>query len=222
MKKKQSGTECCGIAVHCAFDEFADVVTLQPNPRNPNKHGDKQVAMLAKIIRHQGWRAPVVVSRRSGFVVAGHGRLQAAALLQVEKVPVNYQDFATEADEWAHLVADNRIAELADMDNDALAEILRDLDGLDMDAELTGFDDSEIEKITGEFSVNDAGMPDLPSGDKQPFQQKTFTLHDSQAAAVDQAVSKAKKLGAGESDCNENSNGNALAFICEQFNNANP
>lgn len=147
MKKKQSGTECCGIAVHCAFDEFADVVTLQPNPRNPNKHGDKQVAMLAKIIRHQGWRAPVVVSRRSGFVVAGHGRLQAAALLQVEKVPVNYQDFATEADEWAHLVADNRIAELADMDNDALAEILRDLDGLDMDAELTGFDAGEIDSI---------------------------------------------------------------------------
>ena len=57
-------TKASGIAVHCAHDELMDVASLIPNPRNPNKHGDKQVAMLAKIIRHQGWRAPVVVSRR--------------------------------------------------------------------------------------------------------------------------------------------------------------
>ena len=50
--------EASGIAVHCAHDKLVDVVNLIPNPRNPNKHGDKQVAMLAKIIRHQGWRAP--------------------------------------------------------------------------------------------------------------------------------------------------------------------
>ena len=50
--------EASGIAVHCAHDELLDVSNLIPNPRNPNKHGDKQVAMLAIIIRHQGWRAP--------------------------------------------------------------------------------------------------------------------------------------------------------------------
>ena len=94
-------------AIHCAHDRLADIASLIPNPRNPNKHGDKQIALLAKIIRHQGWRAPVVVSKRSGFIVAGHGRLEAAKLLQVQTVPVNDQEFETEADEWAHLVADN-------------------------------------------------------------------------------------------------------------------
>ena len=49
--------EASGIAVHCAHDEPVDVANLIPNPRNPNKHGDKQVAMLAKIIRHQVRRA---------------------------------------------------------------------------------------------------------------------------------------------------------------------
>ena len=116
--------EASGIAVHCAHDELVDVVNLIPNPRNPNKHGDKQVAMLAKIIRHQGWRAPIVVSNRSGFVVAGHGRLEAARLLNVQIVTVNRQDFATEADEWAHLIADNRIAELAETSGDTLAVLL--------------------------------------------------------------------------------------------------
>jgi ParB-like chromosome segregation protein Spo0J len=73
--------------------------------------------MLTRIIRHQGWRNPIVVSARSGFVIAGHGRLAAARLLGVDQVPVDVQEFATEADEWAHLVADNRIAELSPKGN---------------------------------------------------------------------------------------------------------
>ena len=138
--------EASGIPVHCAHDEMADVTSLIPNPRNPNKHGDKQVAMLAKIIRHQGWRAPIVVSNRSGFIVAGHGRLEAAKLLNVQTVPVNRQDFATEADEWAHLIADNRIAELAETDDAMLKELLTELDGkIDMD--LSGFDAVELERV---------------------------------------------------------------------------
>ncbi len=146
-KQGSTTAEASGVPVHCSFDELADVTTLVENPRNPNKHGDKQVALLAKIIRHQGWRAPIVISTRSGFVVAGHGRLAAARLLNVEMVPVNRQAFATEADEWAHLIADNRIAELADPSRSELAGLLSELDtgGLDMD--LTGFDNDALEEL---------------------------------------------------------------------------
>lgn len=136
-----------GIAVHCAFDALEDLTTLIANPRNPNKHGDKQVALLAKIIRHQGWRAPIVVSNRSGFIVAGHGRLEAAKLLGVEKVPVNRQDFATEADEWAHLIADNRIAGLAETDEAALKELLADLSAGEIDMDVSGFDEGVLERV---------------------------------------------------------------------------
>ena len=136
-----------GIPVHCSHLRIADVTSLIQNPRNPNKHGDAQVALLAKIIRHQGWRAPITISRRSGFIVTGHGRLEAAKLLGVQSVPVDEQDFATEADEWAHLIADNRIAELADPSRAELATLLAELDTGDFDMDLTGFDYSALEEL---------------------------------------------------------------------------
>ena len=150
------------IAVHCSHDALVDIAELVPNPRNPNKHGDKQVALLAKIIRHQGWRAPVVVSKRSGFVVAGHGRLEAAKLLQVQTVPVNFQEFATEADEWAHVIADNRIAELAETDGAMLKDLLIELDSAtqDFDMDLSGFDAGELERVINSYR-------DLPGSNEQ-------------------------------------------------------
>jgi len=117
------------------------------NPRNPNTHGDSQIALLAKIIRAQGWRAPITVSNRSGFIVKGHGRLQAARLLQVAQVPVERQDYATEADEWQDMIADNRIAELAEINNAILKDLLETLDDGQNDMDLTGFDAAELERL---------------------------------------------------------------------------
>jgi uncharacterized protein DUF4417/ParB-like nuclease family protein len=155
-----------GIPVHCACDRLVDVTELVPNPRNPNKHGDKQIKLLAKIIRHQGWRAPIVVSNQSGFIVTGHGRYQAARLLNVEQAPVNYQDFKTPADEYAHLVADNRIAELAELDNEPLRDLLNELSHKDFDLELTGFDGKFLEKLNREDEAKPLGAQttaDIPS-----------------------------------------------------------
>ena len=105
------------VAVHCAFDEMMPIESVIPNPRNPNTHPDKQIKLLAKIINTQGWRAPITVSKRSGFIVRGHGRLLAAQLLNLETVPVDLQDYESEAAEWADLIADNRLAELATIDD---------------------------------------------------------------------------------------------------------
>ena len=144
--------------VHCTHSELRDPAALVEHPRNPNRHPQKQIELLARIIRHQGWRNPIVVSARSGFVVAGHGRLAAARLLGLGEVPVDVQPFETEADEWAHLVGDNRIAELADMDEGSLGELLRDLGEVEeFDLGLTGFGEAEIDKLLGE----DEGADDI-------------------------------------------------------------
>ena len=58
-----------GVAVYCAHDKIVDTDSLVGNPRNPNKHPKEQITALAKIIKRQGWRHPIVVSNRSGFVV---------------------------------------------------------------------------------------------------------------------------------------------------------
>jgi ParB-like chromosome segregation protein Spo0J len=143
--------------VNCAFDELVPLEKLVPNPRNPNQHPQSQVALLAKVIAHQGWRSPVVVSTRSGFIVAGHGRYEAAKVLGLSAVPVDYQDFATEADEWAHLVADNRLAELAEADESALKGLLAELKAGDFDLDLAGFDAMALEAL-----LADPPQPEAP------------------------------------------------------------
>jgi len=133
--------------INCSYDELRAAITLQPHPRNPNTHSDEQIKLLAKIIQHQGWRNPVVVSKLSGFIVAGHGRLKAAELLGLDEVPIDLQDFKTEADELAHLVADNRIAELSEINRAKLADAIAELDTGEIDLELTGFKKPDLDEL---------------------------------------------------------------------------
>lgn len=109
------------VPVFCAHDAIVPLKDLRPNPKNPNQHPPEQIKLLASIIRATGWRAPITVSKRSGLVTKGHGRLMAAQLDDLTDAPVDYQDYASEAEELADLTADNRIAELATTDNKMLA-----------------------------------------------------------------------------------------------------
>ena len=61
------------------------------------------------------------------------------------------------------------------------------------------------------------GFAGLPNEDRAPFQQMTFTLHDEQSETVREALKLSKGLGNFTDSPNENSNGNALARICEMF-----
>lgn len=152
-----------GVPVHCAHDAIVDVATLVPNPKNPNTHPDTQIQLLGRIIRQTGWRQPITVSKRSGFIVKGHGRLAAALLEGVKEAPVDYQNYTNDAEEYADLVADNRIAELAEIDNKLLADIFADIDTGEIPMELTGFTEDEVESlITGlaEALHNDLSEPD--------------------------------------------------------------
>ena len=143
------------IKIHCSHTDLRDPTSLVEHPRNYNTHPAEQIRLLAKIIKHQGWRNPITVSKRSGFVVKGHGRLAAAMLLKTEKVPVDVQDYKDEASEVADMIADNRIAELAEADEDALKDLLVDDLFTDFDLELTGFDPKEID-----FNINESETTD--------------------------------------------------------------
>ena len=48
--------------VACAHDKLVPTAKLAPNPHNPNQHPPAQLALYAKIIRHQGWRKPITVT----------------------------------------------------------------------------------------------------------------------------------------------------------------
>jgi len=134
-------------AVECAFDKMVAIEEIIPCPRNPNKHPQKQLDLLAKIIKAQGWRNAIVVSNRSGFVVKGHARLEAAKILGLTDCPVDFQDYKDEASEWADMLADNRLAELAEPDLPSIKDLLLELDTGAMDIELTGYDTESIESL---------------------------------------------------------------------------
>ena len=165
-----------GVPVFCAHDAIVDVAKLVPNPKNPNQHPDSQIQLLGRIIRQTGWRQPITVSKRSGFIVKGHGRLAAALLEGVKEAPVDYQNYTTEAEEYADLVADNRIAELAETDNKLLADILADIDTGEIPMELTGYTEDEVESLVTALSEalhNDLHEPDDIPEPPEPDQTVT-------------------------------------------------
>jgi hypothetical protein len=156
--------------IHCAHDELKNLAELVEHPRNPNTHSDQQIQMLGKIIAAQGWRAPIVVSKRSGFIVAGHARLKAAYFLGLDNAPVNLQDFKNEAEEMSHLLADNKIAELAELNFEGVANILKDLTTQNSDLDLTGFLDFEREPLlAAEWSPAEVGDLDPHDGNASPI-----------------------------------------------------
>ncbi len=114
---------------------MVDPATLVPHPRNPNRHPSHQIGLLSKLIKHQGWRHPIIVSKQSGFIVAGHGRLESALKLKAELVPVDYQDFESEAEEYQFMVSDNTIQELAELDLAMVSQDVLDF-GPDFDLDL--------------------------------------------------------------------------------------
>lgn len=165
-----------GVPVFCAHDAIVDVAKLVPNPKNPNQHPDSQIQLLGRIIRQTGWRQPITVSKRSGFIVKGHGRLSAAILEGMKEAPVDYQNYTTEAEEYADLVADNRIAELAETDNRLLADIFAEIDTGEIPMELTGYTEDEVENLVTALSEalhNDLHEPDDIPEPPEPDQTVT-------------------------------------------------
>ena len=169
---KERGRDCIGdVPIHCAFDEIVSIDSLKPNPKNPNTHPDSQLKLLAKIIQKTGWRAPITVSKLSGFIVKGHGRLYAAQYAGFKECPVEYQNFENEEEELSALLADNKLAELAQIDTEKLGELFNEFDFSDLD--MTGYSQDEFENLIGEFESADIDVSDdiVPDIEENSFTQ---------------------------------------------------
>lgn len=119
---------------------------LTPYKNNPRKHSKHQIRQLARSIQEFGFTNPVLVDAEEG-IIAGHGRVEAALSLGMEKVPVIYLDHLTEAQKRAYIIADNKLAENAGWDAGLLKVELEALSVLDaeFDLTMTGFEIEEID-----------------------------------------------------------------------------
>lgn len=159
-----------GIEVWCAYDKLVKVEEVIPHPKNPNTHPQSQIKILAQNIRYHGWRHPIVVSKLSGYIVAGHGRLEAAKELGVSIVPVEYQNFASEDNELAVLVGDNRLAELSTLDLNGLQDIIDGFKASDFDTILAGFEPTDLDALLGEQK------PDFGDEKEKELSQSEVTI----------------------------------------------
>lgn len=115
--------------------QYWPIDDVHPYPNNP-RNNDDAVEYVANSIREFGWQQPLVVDT-DGTIIAGHTRLKAAKRLGMETVPVVVADNLTPAQVNAYRLADNKVAEAATWDMEALAV---ELEGLEVDFDMTMFD----------------------------------------------------------------------------------
>jgi DNA modification methylase len=125
--------------------ELRTLSEITPYPGNPRLNEDA-VDAVAQSIREFGFRQPIVVDAQ-GVIICGHTRYKAALKLGLEKVPVHVAKDLTPEQIKAYRIADNKTAELSDWNYDLLPIELGELQGMNYDLGLLGFDQDELAKL---------------------------------------------------------------------------
>ncbi len=148
--------------------EWMPLGKLQSASRNPKQHSSE----IGTSIGRFGYVEPIVLDERTGRIVAGHGRREALMAMRRrgEAPPAGIR---AEGDEWlvpvvrgwssrsdaeaeAYLLASNKLTEAGGWDNEALAELLKDLDAQDA-LDGVGFTEDEIEALVGSIGGDPVG-----------------------------------------------------------------
>lgn len=146
--------------------EYIDIDSLIPYINNTKTHDSKQITKLASSIQEFGYINPIIINNDYS-ILAGHARLLAAQKLQLKQVPVIKVSHLSKAQQKAYRIADNRIAEDAQWDDELLAIELDDLKA-ELDLSITGFEDDELERILASitsdktFLTDEDDCPELP------------------------------------------------------------
>jgi len=196
--------------------EYVASKDLTPHPGNWREHGKAQTEALRGVLAEVGIAGALLAyrSERNGgalTVIDGHLRKDAAP----QKWPVLVLDVDDGEADYL-LATHDPLAAMATADAAALDALLSSVNS----------GEAAVQKMLAELAAQSSvptgddwssAFGDLPTGDKLPFEQMTFTLATAQAEVVRDAMSKAKGQGPFVDTGNENSNGNALARICEAF-----
>ena len=135
--------------------EKVDIDKLIPYARNARTHSKKQILELRASIREFGFINPVIIDKDFN-VIAGHGRILAAKEEGMKELPCVFVEHLSDAQKKAYILADNRLAMNAGWDEEMLAVELSELEGVDFDLSLLGFDESELNQLLhDEQSIQD-------------------------------------------------------------------
>jgi|TARA_R110000765_G_scaffold67462_3_gene130319 hypothetical protein len=119
---------------------------LSPYANNARTHSEQQVRQIAASIQEFGFTNPILT--HNGTVVAGHGRLEAAILLDLTEVPTIDLSHLSDAQMRAYVIADNRLAEQSEWDTSVLELEIDELQDMDVDLTPFGIDDVFFEELS--------------------------------------------------------------------------
>lgn len=146
--------------------EYVSIDALKKHPRNPKDH---DIGAISRSVGRFGFTSPVIVDERTGYLVAGHGRIDTLAQMKAQgkQPPANVQKsgndwlvpvirgvaFNSDAEVEAYLVADNRLTILGGWNEPELAGLLQDLAAQDQALlEATGYDADDLQALLDELT----------------------------------------------------------------------
>ena len=133
---------------------------LKPLPSNARVHSEEQIKAIADIIQSKGWTVPVLIDEEN-MIIAGHGRIEAAKLLERETVPAVIARGWSDEKKRSYALEDNLSYEMGDWDSEAfnleydfledtdydLSETSLDFDMYISDAEIGEEEEDEIPEV---------------------------------------------------------------------------
>lgn len=128
--------------------EKVTIEKLIPYARNARTHSKEQILQLRASLREFGFVSPVIVDKDYN-IIAGHGRVQAAKEEDISAVPCVFVEHLTDAQKRAYILADNRLALNAGWDEEMLSVEIAELQAVVFDVSILGFNDAELNKLTG-------------------------------------------------------------------------
>lgn len=143
------------------------ITDLLPLNRRARRHRKKQIWQISRSIETFGFLNPVLIDD-DNRVIAGFGRVMAAELLGMTRVPAIRLSGMSEAQLRSYAIADNKLAELGEWDHEILAiefQYIVELD-IDFDLTVTGFETPEIDLVIGDAALEDPEPPIPPLDDK--------------------------------------------------------
>lgn len=141
---------------------------IKPYKNNPKLHSKHQIKQIADSIKEFGFVNPVLLDE-NGEIIAGHGRFMAAQLLNMTTIPTITLSHLSDSQKRLYRIADNKLTELGKWDITALEIEIKELESLNLDLELTGFETEEIDNLilgnSGTTNSKDDNIPELKPAD---------------------------------------------------------
>ena len=171
--------------------EYVDVDSLKPFVDNPRQHDQRNIEDIQRSIKRFGFTNPLLVRKADNMLVAGHGRLESAKKLGIERVPVIFLDF-NENDAKLYSITDNRTSETSQWNLVSLDELVKQLEEAEIDLEASGFTVDELEVlIEGDNSLDQLRQLNEPNGSESEsaiFQVIVDCQDESEQARAYQAL----------------------------------